>query len=511
VTAPPRRSTTSLLLTNGAWNTLSTVVAGATAFLLVPVLLNRMGAAAYGTWILIGSMFAYSTVLHFGFTSAVTRHVAVALAKGADGDLRRIVTTGTMFFSAVALLLATGTLVMRYFLGRWFNIPPELLDQAQTSVLVVGGLLTFTVTIESFGAVLSGYQRFDLITICRASMIILRAIVLVLVLQRGGGLLEVAWIYGLTELGVNLLQYAFATRLLPASVLQVHAIEPALLPEMLAYGTSTFLYSSGAVIGAKVSEALLGVFRPAGDIARFSVAGMGALTLAAAVDSLSAALKPAVSDLDARESASAIHELALMTGKYALLLILPSTTFLVLMGAELIRVWTGLDDPGAAQAMALLSIGQAFRLSQQSNFLILAGKGEHRFFGVSALLVGSGTVVLTLLAVGVFDLGIVGAAIAASVSWIVVAGIAIPRHANARLGITAAERRRRVLGPALAGCAPGMLLLAGWQWLHPPTSWAELALVIVVVAAATAVGAWVFALDARERNLVRRILRWPAR
>ena len=490
-------------MTNGAWNALSAAVTGVVAFLLVPLLLNKLGTAAYGTWILIGSMFAYSSVLHFGFTGAVSRHVAVALAKGTDDDLRRIMSTGTVFFTTVAILLATATLVVHHFIGTWFNIPAGMLGEARTAVLIVGGLLALAVITESFGAAISGYQRYDVITICRASMIILRSVALVVVLGRGGGLLAVAWIYALSELGVNLLQYAFASRLMPPGVVRARGFDPTLLPAMLAYGGNTFLYSSGAVIAYKASEVLIGVFRRAEDVAHYSVAVMGVLTLAAVVESLSAAIKPAVSDLDARDAASTIHELALATGKYSLLLILPSTAFLVLMGADFVRLWTGLSDPEVSRAMACLAVGQAFRLAQQSNFLILAGKGEHRFFGLSVLMVGAGTVVSTLVAVGALGLGIVGAAMASSMSWIAVAGIVIPRHVNSRLGITSRERRRRVFGPALAGCAPALALLAGWKWLHAPTSWGELFLVIAVVAVATAAGSWALALEAPERTWLR--------
>jgi hypothetical protein len=237
---------------------------------------------------------------------------------------------------------------------------------------------------------------------------------------------------------------------------------------------------------------------------------MGVLALSAVVESVTAAIKPAVSDLDARDAGSTIRELALLAGKYGLLIILPSTAFFVLMGDDFLRLWTGLTDPDVSRAMALLAVGQGFRLAQQGNFLVLAGKGEHRFFGLSVLLVGAGTVVLTTLALGLLGFGIVGAAAASTASWMAVAGIVIPRHVNAQLGVTPQERRQRVYGPALAGCAPAIALVAGWKWLHAPGSWGELILVVIVVGAATAAGAWAFALEDRERawvsGAVRRIV-----
>ena len=82
---------------------------GGVAFLLVPLLLTRLGTSAYGTWVLIGSLFAYSSVLHFGFTSAISREVAVALATGTEDDLRRILNTGTVFFAGVGVMIGVAS------------------------------------------------------------------------------------------------------------------------------------------------------------------------------------------------------------------------------------------------------------------------------------------------------------------------------------------------------------------------------------------------------------------
>jgi O-antigen/teichoic acid export membrane protein len=242
----PRRSTASLLLTNGAWNALSTAFAGGIAFLVVPLLLRQLGQAAYGIWVLIGSVFAYATILHFGLSSAVNRQIPVAIVQQRDDDVRRVVSTATVFFAGVGVLVALGTLALRYGLARWFNVPVPLIPSAERAVLVVGFLLAATVTAQTFGAALSGYQRYDLSAISRIVMLLVRGGALWLVLARGGGLVAVAWIFGLTELGVNLLQMAFGMRLMPPRLVALRWFDAGLLQEMLAYGGNTFLYSAGA-------------------------------------------------------------------------------------------------------------------------------------------------------------------------------------------------------------------------------------------------------------------------
>lgn len=499
MTGPAGRGTGARLLTNGAWNALSAAAAGAIAFLVVPLLLRRLGEAAYGVWVLIGSVFAYSVILHLGLSSAINRHIPVALAKGREDDVRRVVSTGTVFFAAVGGVVALATLVLWVGIARWFNVPVALVPAAREAVLVAGGLLAVTVVSQTFGAALSGYQRYDLSAIARIVMLLARGLAVWGLVRGEAGVVRVAWIFGLTELGVNLLQVGFGMRLMPPHVVAFRWFDRALLRDMLAYGGNTFLYSAGAVIAYKASEVVIGALGRSEEVARYSVAAAGVLTLSAIVESLSAAIKPAVSDLDAREEQSAIRDLSLVTQRFALLVILPSTAFLVLMGGAFLRLWTGLAEREVAVAMALVAVGQAFRLAQQSNFLVLVGKGEHRFFGQAVLGVGVSTVVLTAVAVGPLELGIVGAGAASCLSWGVVAGLVIPAHVDARLGITGRERWQRVLRPAIVGCAPAVALLGAWAWWRPPGSWLGIALVVAVIASATALGAWRFALEPHER------------
>jgi O-antigen/teichoic acid export membrane protein len=490
------------ILKNGAWNAAAALVTGVVSFLLVPFLLHKLGTQLYGVWVLIGSIFAYSSVFHFGLSSAINRYIPLGLARGNDDEIRRIASTGTVFFSAIGMVVVVLTVVVYFNITRWFNVPEAAAASARHAVLVVGLLLGITVLSQTFGAILSGYQRYDLTAGSRLVMCVARALALVVALTAGGGLLAVALIYGLTELGINVIQFGFARRLMPDHAVSLASFDAGLLREMLGYGLNTFLYGTGAVIAYKASELIIGVFMQAEDVARYSVAAGAVLMVTTLIDSLSAAIKPAVSDLDARDESQQIRRLSLLSQKYTLFLIVPSTAFLVFMGREFLHVWTGLSNPDLALVVTMLALGQAFRLAQHSNFLVLVGKGEHRFFGFCVLLIGLGTVTLSTLAVGVFRLGLVGAGMASFISWAVVCGIVIPAHVNAQLAVTGRERWANVVTPVLTGCMPCVVLMMAWKYVHPPDTWAEIMAVVVVSAVVTLIAVW-HGLTLSERNTFR--------
>jgi O-antigen/teichoic acid export membrane protein len=48
----------------------------ALGFLLTPVVLHFLGRTDYGLWSLVGPVVAYGTLLDFGISSTVTKHIA---------------------------------------------------------------------------------------------------------------------------------------------------------------------------------------------------------------------------------------------------------------------------------------------------------------------------------------------------------------------------------------------------------------------------------------------------
>src|SRR5882724_9747505 len=82
-------------LGNAIWNWLGMGVEMAIALFLMPFLIHRLGEAAYGAWIIIGSFTGYLGNLDFGMRSSVGRHLALYHARNdRDGVLSVINSAG---------------------------------------------------------------------------------------------------------------------------------------------------------------------------------------------------------------------------------------------------------------------------------------------------------------------------------------------------------------------------------------------------------------------------------
>ncbi|MEE8303902.1 MAG: oligosaccharide flippase family protein, partial [Candidatus Tectomicrobia bacterium] len=400
------------LIHNSLFSLSATIGTSIIAFFLVPFLVRHLGKEGYGLWVLVGSVFACAMTLQLGLSSAINRHIPVYLVKQDRHGIDRVISSSVFFFGLVGLVLMLVAIVVSLNLETWFTIPSSLVGTGKLLVLIVGGLFALSMLVRPFGAVISGFQRYDILGLGTLIPYALRAALVVWALLAGHGLIVVGLIFGLSEL-VTYSVFWFFSRRLPGSLsVSASRVDFVLLGKMLAYGTSTFLYLTTTVIVYKGSDIILGVFLTASDVARFALAAAPVLMATELIGASLAALKPAVSDLDARDDDERVRKISFLGQKYSLLVLLPATAFLVLLGREFLVLWVGSDFADVGPILAVLAMGRFFMAAQHSNFLVLVGKGEHAVFGIMAVTMAASVMALGVIFVGVLNWGIMGMAVA---------------------------------------------------------------------------------------------------
>lgn len=505
-------TTPRAMVRNTFFNLLMLMSNAVVAFLLVPFFVGHLGKDSYGLWLTIGELFRYRILLGMGLNSAINRRVPMYLAKDDEDGIRRTVSTALFFFSIIAVVLAILTFVLAANVGDWFAIPTEMVRTASGLVLVVGLGFAASTPLQLTTAVLSGLQRYDMVSITTLVVLTIRTVVTVVLLLRGYGLLTLGLIYGISEIVARGVQHFLARRLLPRGYLSWRNVDWTLLREMLFYGMNTFLYAMGALIIYRASTTIIAIFFPPDRVTVFSTAAAGVVMLSEFLQAFTAAIKPAVSDLDARDNHSGVKLIAFLTQKYSLLVLIPAATFLIVMGQEFLTIWVGrkFTEPGAIQSMAgilaILTVGYTLILSQHSNFLVLAGRGEHRVFGILTAVEAVLCIGTAVFAVAVLHTGLAGIAWSNVVPMALVAGIIIPIYFNRKMGIRASESFSQVWRPAVLSTIPSILLIVAWKHMAPPKSWIGLFTVVGAVACVTVVSAWLFGMDHVERRRLRSVL-----
>jgi membrane protein EpsK len=505
-------TTSKRLINNTMLNMVTLAVATGISFFLITFFLKQLGAQRYGVWILIGSMFQYRTLLSMGLNSAVNRHIPVCLANQDYKGIAKVVSTTFFYLLSVGLLLVFLTIILYLNLGAWFNISSELLSTARVLVLIVGFSFALVFPLQLSSAILSGIQRYDITNRISIFCLVGRTILLVVLLLRGYGLLTMGFIFGGSEILVRILEFFFSKKLLPQAAISLRQTDFKLFREMTAYGTNTLLYSMGALILFKASDILIGIFLGTSQISQFSIAAAAVLLLTELTQVFSSAVKPAVSDLDARADTPRIHEITFLTQKYTLLMLIPASCFFTAMARDFLGVWVGdkIHDKAVldmmASIMSIMTIAHAIRLAQHSNFIVLVGRGEHRMFGVITILTALLFVIIAVICLKVFNFGLVALAWSNFIPVVLISGIFLQIYFNRRMQITIKETIGRVLAPSIAGTLPAVVLILAWKYIAAPRSWFQIVSVIASAAILTCLSSWFMSFSPLEQKRFVRLI-----
>jgi O-antigen/teichoic acid export membrane protein len=181
-------------LKNVGWNWLGAAVNLIVGFFISPFILHRLGDEAFGIWVLIFSLTGYYGVFDFGIRSSIVKYVAEFQATGDRERLNKIINTAFLTYSGVAIVLfavvGTGSL----FLGSVFHFSPGGEHPDRALFLVVGFGAALGLPLSVFAGVLEGLQEFYALNATQAAASVLRAVLIVLALHHGMGLLTAALI-----------------------------------------------------------------------------------------------------------------------------------------------------------------------------------------------------------------------------------------------------------------------------------------------------------------------------
>lgn len=509
--SPEQVTTSKRVIHNTLFNVITSLTNAVINFLLIRFFLGRLGEEKYGVWVIIGSIFAYRGILDLGLNSAINRYIPVYLAKGDKDGVHRVINTSFFFFLVTSIILILASILISQKIGIWFGMGPELAKTAGQLVLVTGFCAAVVMPLQLYTAVLSSLQRYDIIGLTIITLLLIRVALLIVLLLHGFGLIAMGLIYGLSEIIIRIIQIIFAKRLMPDIVFSSKGIDIRLLGQMVSYSINTLLYVMSALIIYKTNDVIIGIFLSTKYVARFSVAAVSVMLLSQ-IQVFTAAVKPAVSDLDARNDTLKLKEISFLTQKYTLLLLIPAVCFLVIMGKEFLSIWVGSKFGQSSVineisiVLAILAIGHGLRLSQYSNFMVLVGKGEHKIFGFFAVVTAVCCVLFSIAALKFFNLGLIGVAWSNFLPLAVISGFILPFYFNYKMQISIRESIKYVWRPAVIGSLPGVVFLYGWKYLNPPDCWFELVAVVGLGAVITLLGSWFLSMKKTEHERFLQVL-----
>ena len=434
---------------------------------LSPFILHRLGDTAFGLWVLIFSLTGYYGIFDFGIRSSIIRYVSKYTATHDVQEVSGLINTAMFTYSCVGILSLLLTLAGCLYIDRLFKIPADFHATAAWLLFIVGTSVALGFPLGVFGGMLEGLQKFYIINWTNIVFSgVIRAVLIVLYLRRGYGLLTVALItVGLPVIS-SIVRAVIALRSLPIKFRWKY-VDRNSFRHMANYSGVTFMIIVAARLRLKTDAVVIGTFLSSAAITYFYAGSRLVDYAGELVSCLAQIFVPMSSQSDAAGNMDRLRKIFIVGNRACAFTIFPITVFFVILGKSIIGVWLG--QKYVAQAypvLIILILAHTLMLMQSASGRILFGMSKHGKLAVVSLIEGVANLGLSILLVRPF--GIMGDALGTAIPLLGTYVLFMPWHLCNRLGVRIWTYLRQAYQLPLLLCAPlAMVLLLLQQWVVP--------------------------------------------
>lgn len=461
-------------------------------------LAHGLGETGFGIWALIGHIAGNMNLLDFGMQVTVTRYLARHHALDEKSKINQVISSGLLFSLLPAALALLGGMAVAACAPRLFHLPADYIASSRTAILLVAASVALIFPGGVINSCLPALSRYDLLNLRNIFWSVVRVGLLWWVLDRGGGLVAVAWVCLVAQALALLLGAALSARLLPWLRLGWRHCTLPTLRSLCQFSFWAFLLSIASRLIFTADNVVVAILLGPAAVAFYAIGGSIADQLRNAMSTVTMLYAPLAAQMHALDQGESLRHLLRRGTRVAVLVLLPGILVLTLTGAHILRFWLGADYAiRTTPILILLCLGAGAYALAFTCTQVLYGMNRHRVSACLSLAESAANLGLSIALAT--RIGAVGVAWGTFLPAAAMEAIILPAYTCRLLAIPLPAYYREVLGRPLLAAVP----LAVWlTWLRRQPliqGWVSLAGWLLPGLALYALSAWLVALHPDER------------
>jgi O-antigen/teichoic acid export membrane protein len=434
---------------------------------LSPFILHRLGNTAYGAWVLAFSVTGYYGLFDLGIRSSIIRYVSTYAATNDMEGLCKLINTSLAGYTVIGAAAMMVSIAVSTYVGSLFRMPADFLRTARLLFLMVGTSVALGFPAGVFGGILEGLNRFYFVNATNLISTLLRAVLIVLALTHGYGLLTVAFVTVVLPLLGSLVRAVIALRLLPIRFGWKY-LDRRSLREIASYSGVSFILMIAYKLRFKTDEVIISTFLSVAAVTFFSNADRLVDYTAEVVSSLAQIFIPMSGQSDATGDMDRLRKIFVAGNRACALIVFPITATLITLGKSVITAWVGARYVTACYpVMLVLLIPSTFALAQAASPRILYGMARHKSLAWVTGMEAVVNIILSVILIRPF--GIIGDALGTAIPLTCTALYFMPRHLCRILKVRVGTFLIEAYSLPIMLCAPlivALLLMRRWFFAH---------------------------------------------
>ena len=375
--------------------------------LVTPYLFRRLTLGAFGTWSVMFTLMTIFSLVELGIAAGVVKYVAEHHAREEREEVSATLSVAVAIMSVVGVVSLVACAAIGVLGSSLAAIGQH--DAFRTGMLVLGVGLAIRLPGAAYGAVLVGYERYDLFSSTIAFTTVVWSVGAVVAVHSGRGVLGLAEAYAVALAAGGLLQIVLLRRVDPTLRGRPRLRARGEHRRVLTFSSFALLADSMAFIGQRMDTLVVAAVRSARAAAPIAAAsrlqsGMQALTLP-----FVNLLMPMSSRLSARGRPADLRHRHRLATRAVLQISLPIAFILALFAHDIVRLWLGPRAPAVTAAVIAVLAIQTLFIAAAPAEKILLGIGRVRLVGALNTVEGLGNLAVSIALVVAY--GTIGAAV----------------------------------------------------------------------------------------------------
>ena len=397
---------------------------------LTPVLIDKLGKAPYGIWVLAGSLVGYYGMLRLGVGAAIMRYLPYHDSKGNTRKANEIVNSALAFYALVAMTILLISNTMDDSLAAFYqggNDMAQLIRVMGLAAAIECSFLVFDAVVRA-----RGYWVWanGIVTVAA----LLRACGLLYCVFSGYGLVSMGWVMVGVNMNSLLLFTLLVHRFFPDIQLRPGSVSAHQFRSLLTYGFSSLLIALSLTLTLQGHNFIIGKVLSLQDVTIYAVIVILIRNAREAVVAPNRVIFPRFAFLDGQNDRSEIRALFFKASIVNALCGAWVYLCLIMLGPSFVTLWLGQGFEQAYPALVILGFGFLFDSILAVIPSFMGGVGQQKTMARYAVLEAvTGLAVSYLLTL---FYGITGTAMGLLLTLVLVRGVLCLMHICRLLGIS---------------------------------------------------------------------------
>jgi len=434
------------ILNGSALRVVDFFVTAFVALALTPFIIRSLGDNMYGLWIFVGSFLGYYGLMDFGLNSAIQRFLSRAIGSSNKDEESRIINTALAVFSIIGFAALLLSIALSLLLPMWIkNISDVVLFKKIIFILGLNFALGFPLRV--FSGILAANIRYDISTGLELVKLALRTLLIIVLLKAGYGLIALAIIALITDIGGYLAKYFVVRSLYKDIVYSIKLIDRSMIRPLFGYSIYTFISQIAEQLKFNFDNLVIISFIGLNSVTVYSIAFRLVRYFSQFIGASIGVFVPVFSQYEARGDKASIREKFILSTKISGYMSVFIGCVLIIFGKSFINRWVGVEYVSAYPILVILTISFTISLMQDPSVQLFYGLSQHKYLAIISTIEGASNLLLSIILIK--KIGLIGVALGTAIPMTIVFILVYPRYACRLIDLNIWKYYFHILFPTL--------------------------------------------------------------